>query len=427
MPPIQSVLYKVFFYYKPGNSPTEFWVSDAKLWSKDVDHFAEQSKSIKEAVAGLIAPTDSELDKAKKLYKAVQALDNTDYSRQKSKAELKQLKLKTAKHAEDTWAQKSGSSEDIAMLYLAMLRAAGLNAHAMKVVNREQGVFDISYLSLSQLDDTLVDLTTGGKDIELDPGEKMCPFGTVNWRHSNAGGIIQATDGRSAITTSPQAYTENKTVRIGDVTLDGQGAFTGAFRFIMTGQQALRWRQAAIRNDLDEIKKQFDKSLENRFPEGVDAHIDHFVGLDDPDVNLIAFVNAKGSVGAATSKRLLLPAFFFETRATLPFVNQEKRQQPVDMQYGDLIADQVTYHLPAGYSVEGAPKDDKISWPQHAVFVIKSVPTANQITIIHSLASAFTFAKPEEYQDLRGFYQKIAAADQAQLVLTTAAPAPKGN
>jgi hypothetical protein len=42
------------------------------------------------------------------------------------------------------------------------------------------------------------------------------------------------------------------------------------------------------------------------------------------------------------------------------------------------------------------------------------------------MARAFTFAKPEEYQDLRAFYQKIAAADQQQLVLT-AAQVAKGN
>jgi transglutaminase-like putative cysteine protease len=41
--------------------------------------------------------------------------------------------LKVAKRAEDTWAQKSGSSQDIALLYLAMLRAAGLTAYDMKV------------------------------------------------------------------------------------------------------------------------------------------------------------------------------------------------------------------------------------------------------------------------------------------------------
>ena len=120
-------------------------------------------KSIKEAVAGLVAPTDSDLDKAKKLYDAVQALDNTDYSRQKSASEMKELKIKEAKHAEDTWAQKSGSSEDIAMLYLAMLRAAGLTAYAIKVVDRDRASSIPRNMSLDQLDTTLVALSTGGK------------------------------------------------------------------------------------------------------------------------------------------------------------------------------------------------------------------------------------------------------------------------
>ncbi len=427
MPPVQSVLYRVFFYYKAASSSSEFWINDAKLWSKDVDRFAEPSKSIKVAVAGIISPSDSDLDKAKKLYKAVQALDNTDYSRKKSEAELKQLKLKVARRAEDTWAQKSGSSEDIAMLYLAMLRAAGLTAYAAKIVDRQRGVFDLSYLSLSQLDTTLVILSTGGKDIDLDPGEKMCPFGTVNWRHSSAGGLTQSAKGNSGVTTRSQPYAENKTLRIGEVFLDAQGALTANFRFSMTGQAALYWRQKALTNDEAEVKKQFDHSLESIIPDGVEAHIDHFTGLDDPGVDLIAIINAKGAIGAATSKRLMLPAFFFETRGKQPFVAQEKRTQPVDMQYGDFVADQVTYHLPDGFTVEGAPLDNKIDWSGHAALFYQSVSAPGQLTIIHKLERAFTFAKPEEYQDLRGFYQKVAAADQAQLVLAKAPSAEKVN
>ena len=194
MPPISSFLYKVQFYYKAASDEKAFWMSESKLWSKDVDKFAEPSKAIQAAVGGLVAPGDSDLDKAKKLYDTVQALDNTDYSRQKSATEMKQLKIKEARHAEDTWAQKSGSSEDIAMLYLAMLRAAGLTAYAVKVVDRDRGVFDPTYLYLDQLDTTLVVLSTGGQQMVLDPGEKMCPFSTVNWRHSYAGGIGQSAD-----------------------------------------------------------------------------------------------------------------------------------------------------------------------------------------------------------------------------------------
>jgi hypothetical protein len=426
MPPIGSLLYHVLFYYKSAFNSSDFWVSEAKRWSKEVDHFAEPSRQIREAVSGLIAPADSDLDKARKLYTTVQTLDNTDFSRKKGKAELKQLGLKEAKRAEDTWSQKSGSSEDIALLYLAMLRAAGLTAYDMKVVNRDQGIFAPGYLEFDQLDDDVVILSTGGKEIVLDPGEKMCPFQTVHWKHSGAGGVRESPDGRAAASTPVQSYTGNTTMRTGEVALDDHGAIQGNFRFVMAGQEALRWRQSALENDEDEVKKQFDRWLETMVPEGVQGHIDHFLALDKPDENLVAVIKVEGSLGAATSKRLLLPGFFFETRSRRPFVDQEKRTEMVDMHYGDRVTDQVVYRLPPSLSVEGAPQDTKISWPDHAVFITKTVTAPGQVTIARTLGRAFTFAKPEEYQDLRGFYQKVAAADQQQLVLT-AAPTAKGN
>jgi hypothetical protein len=122
----------------------------------------------------------------------------------------------------------------------------------------------------------------------------------------------------------------------------------------------------------------------------------------------------------------VIPGFFFETRGHTPFVNEEKRLTPVDMRYGERVTDQITYRLPAGATVEGAPQDANISWPNHALFVAKSLTQANQITIAQTLTRAFTVVKPEEYPDLRGFYQKVAAADQAQLVLTIA-PAGKSD
>jgi hypothetical protein len=427
MPTLQSLLYKVIFYYTDAYDAEVFWVSSAKDWSKAVDHFADPSKSIHDVVNGLIAPGDSDLDKAKKLYKAVQALDNTDFSRKKTESERKQLKLKTAKRAEDTWAQKSGSSEDIALLYLAMLRAAGLKAYAMKVVDRERGLFNLNHLSLDQLDDTLVILPAGENEIILDPGEKMCPFGTLHWRHSDASGLRQGAEGREIASTPRQSFSDNTLHRDADITIDEHGAINGELRFVMTGQEALRWRQTALENDEAEVKKQFDNWMESMVPAGVEAHIEHFIGLDDPDAYLMAAVKVHGALASATSRRLLLPGFFFESRGSHPFVAQEKRQTPVDMHYGEQVIDQVTYHLPAGFVVEGAPQDAKLSWPKHAILMDKTVSAPGQITITRSLARAFTVAKPEEYQDLRGFYQKVAAADQAQLVLTAAPAAPKAN
>jgi hypothetical protein len=425
MPPIESILYKVRFYFEIGSTVDAFWGDVIKAWSKDVDRFAGPSRAIHEAVDGIVSPGDSEQEKAGKLYKAVQELDNTDFSRKKGEAELKQLHLKAAKRAEDTWGQKSGSREDIALLYLAILRAAGLTAYAMKVANRDRAIFAPGYFDEGQLDDTIIILSLNGKEVVLDPGEKMCPFLTMHWKHSLATGIWQGAGG--GFPTSPmQNYSENKLIRTAEIALDNHGGMTGDLTISMTGQEALRWRQTALNYDLDEVNHRFDRWIQEMVPEGVETHIDHFQGLDDPGVSLTATVKAHGTLGTATSKRVLLPASFFETHAKHPFVGQETRLEPVDMHYGEKVNDHVVYRLPAGLAIEGAPADAEISWAGHAALVTNTVAAPGQVTLNRSIARAFTFAKPEEYQDLRGFYQKVAAADQQQLVLTTS-PTPKGN
>jgi hypothetical protein len=141
---------------------------------------------------------------------------------------------------------------------------------------------------------------------------------------------------------------------------------------------------------------------------------------------LIAIIQVKGTAGTPAGKRLLLPGFFFESRGGTPFVNQEKRLEPVDMHYPERTIDSVTYHLPDGMTVEGAPQDNQVSWPGHALLVAKSQASPGKLEIAYMVAHAFSTVKPAEYQDLRGFYQKVAATAQEQLVLTTT-PAAKGN
>ena len=423
-PPIGNQAYQVLFFYKSQFG--DYWESQAKQWQKEVDHVAEPTGTIHEVVRGLISPGDSDLEKARKLYKAVQSLDNTNFSRQKDKVELKALGLHEAKRAEDTWKQKSGSRQDIALLYLAMLRAAGLTAWEMKVVDRQRAAFSPGYQNFEQLDDDIVILETGGKEVMLDPGEKMCPFQTVNWRHSGAEGVLESAIGGAVARSPYQAYASNEVKRTGTVFLDEHGGMTGSFRFVMSGQTALNYRQQAILTDEDEVKKLFDRFLLTIMPEGVEGHIDHFINLDNPDVNLVAVVNAKGTLGSTTSKRIFLPGFFFEVHGHKPFIDQGQRQTPVDMHYGEQIIDQIIYQFPSSLSVEGIPRETSVSWADQADLRTKVVQNAGAVTIARSLVRAFTLLKPEQYQDLRTFYQKVDANDQQQLVLAIS-PEHRGN
>jgi hypothetical protein len=426
MPPVGSLMEQVQFYYSPYFTKEDYWQHEGGRWSKEMDHFAGESKTLKDAVATIVAPTDSEAVKASKIYDAVMALDNTDFTRRKSSAELKQLHLKEAKDAEDVWTRKSGSSDEIALLYLAMTRIAGLKAYAAVVCNRNRNVFNQYFLSMGQLDDVLVLVSINGKEMPLDPGTKFATFGEMAWRHTLVAGLRQAEKGTEFVTIPGMPYKQASTLRLADLTIDRDGSVTGTARISMNGPEALRWRHIAMENDEDEVKKQFNEHMKSLVPDGVNADFDHFLGLEDYHSQLMGIVKISGNMGTATGKRVFLPGVFFESRAKHPFVKEETRQISVDMEYADTVRDDVTYHLPDAFTIESAPPDASIPWSGHAVFQLKSVVNKNDITVGRNFIRGFALLEPKDYSALRDFYQKVATADQQQLVLTSA-PVNKGN
>jgi len=428
MPPLNSFKWSCQFYYTQYQSGPEFWQNEAKRWVKESERFADQSKEIHEAAASLVSPGDSEAVKAHKLYDAVQKLDNTDFSREKSAVERKKENLKQIKNATDVWTQKSGSGDDLALLYVSLARAAGLKAYEAQVVNRDRAIFDPSYLTLSQLDDYIAIVMVDGKEVYLDPGQKDCPYGLMHWKHSAAGGLRSSEKGPGQVVTPLNLFTDTMTTRVADLTIDSDSNVTGSVRYVMTGEKALYWRHVARQNDLEEVKKQFNESIRSEIPDGVVAEFDHFIGLDDYATNLLAMVKVSGNMGSTTGKRFFLPGLFFEARSKHPFVAQDKRLMPVDVEFPQEIQDKVVYRLPAGYTVESVPQATNLSWPGHALMKIAAKPEGQMVTVERALAFNFTFLEPKNYADLHDFYQKVAAADQQQLVLTRAAATPaKGN
>jgi hypothetical protein len=293
----------------------------------------------------------------------------------------------------------------------------------MKLVNRQTGIFNASYLSFDQLNDTVVILNIDGKEMVLDPGEKMCPFGVVSWHHAGAGGIRQSDKGIESWATPLNVYGDNVVTRRAELTVGPGGSVTGKLQFGMTGQDALHWRQQALRVDEGTLKKDFDEWLRTQIASGLEAHVTHFAKLDDPSGDLGAYATVTGSAGSVTGKRILLPASFFALGEDRNFISQPNRKLPVDMHFAAQLKDGVLYHLPAGYSLEAALPPASVPWPEHAVYQLKTTPGANGVTVVDTLARAFTFVQPDEYAAMRDFYQKVVAADQQQLVFSPGADA----
>jgi hypothetical protein len=297
----------------------------------------------------------------------------------------------------------------------------------MKVVDRSRAIFDYTLLSADQLDDFIAVVQLEGKDVFLDPGQKMCPFGLLHWKHTLSAGFRLAEKNATIAPTPAGAYKDSTVQRVANLTIDETGSVNGAVNFIMTGQDALHWRQLRLENDEEEVKKQFIESIQDEFPEGVQADFEHFLGLDDPGAKLIGIVKVRGNIGAVTGKHLFLPGLFFESRSTHPFIAQDKRITPIDLHFPRFEQDNVTLHLPPGYSVESAPQTPDINWPNHALSRIRSTVKDNTVEVMRVFARNFALLDAKEYNDLHDFYLKVSTADQQQLVLTKTPPAQKGN
>jgi hypothetical protein len=418
-PPVGERIYQMNFYYTYTVVEKEFWQKEMQFWTKDLNRYIAPSGAVQSAASEAVSASDSPLDKAKKLYALVQKLENTDLNRDES------LSL-----ADDTvplgnvqtvLENKRGNGNQIAFLYMALARAAGLDFRPERIASRNHHIFSTSLLSTSQLDTVLVALTIDGKEVLLDPGTKAAPFQTLHWAHTGAGGIAMGAGGKVETLLTPlQLNTENTVVRVGTLAVTPQGAVSGTLKVGFTGQEALELRQLALRTDANTVKLQLEKRIAAEVPAGIAAHVDRIAGLDDPARQLVAVVPVSGSLAAPDANRLTLPRLFFDTRETVPFPEDKDRTLPVDMRYPAQEQEQITYQFPAGFTLEAAPQDTTFKWEENAAYQLRSKALASSITSARVLARGFTMLDAKDYEALRGFYQKVATADQQQIVLTAA-------
>jgi hypothetical protein len=422
MPPIGSLSYRVLFYYSPYKTVEEYWKNEGKGWSKNNDRFIGPGNKVKDAVKDLIAPTDTADQKLRKLYAAVMKVNNTSYNRERSVAEEKAQGLGEAKSTDDIWERKRGADDQIAQLFIAMARAAGMKAYAMTVTNRDRNIFLINYLSFSQLDDTIAVVNVDGKEQFFDPGQRYCPYGHLAWKHTLVQGLRQTDNGTAIGDTPGEPYTASRTQRSANLTMDEHGGVTGTLKMAWTGAAALNWRANYLRGDATSLNRDLRVSMEHMMPAGMEVKISSIENLEDYEQPLTVSYNVKGQFGSSTGKRILIPGDIFEANARPTFVH-EKRETAVAFTYPHVIQDAMRVNFPPSLGVESVPVPEQLPFEKFAVYALKTESTPTSVTVRREFDLGNVIYKLEEYPALRTFYNKFETKDQEPIVLKAAAPA----
>lgn len=431
MPPIGSFTYRVLFYYSAYRTPEEFWKNEGKYLSKSWDKFIGPGPDVKAAVNEITLPTDTPDQKLRKIYAAVMKLENTRFTREHSSAEEKAEGFKEVHTTDDIWTRKRGSDDQLAELFVAMARAAGMKAYIAAVTGRDRSLFIKSYLSLNQLDDLVAIVNVDGKDEYFDPGSRYCPYQHLVWKHTMADGVRQTDGGGVDFFHTPnEPYTFSRTQRVANLAIDQQGAVTGTITMTYMGDIGIRWRQRLLGGDAASLENEIRTSVERLMPPGLEIKV---TGIDrtlDYEQPLVANFEVKGTLGSSTGKRVLLPGDIFVANAK-PSFPHEKRDIPVYFEFPRMTQDAVRVKFPETLKVESLPVTDKSSFEKCAAYALTTESTPTSFTVRRNYILGEIVYTPDQYASLRAFYAKMENKDQESVVLTTApVPAkatPAGN
>ncbi|MCU1221123.1 MAG: hypothetical protein JWN42_2320, partial [Candidatus Angelobacter sp.] len=307
-PPSEMLKMRVDFYYgsdKMGK-PQEFWKSEGKYWSKELDKFAAHSAAVTAAVSKAIVPSDTPDQKARKIYAYVQKIKNLSYTGSDGRLEeLLNHESREKRRVDDVLQLNEGFRDEIARLFWAMARAANLQAFAMRVADRDEYFFQANIPNPSQLTSEIVIVNVDGKEVFLDPGTPLCPFGHLAWQHTATQGLRQSADGAQLAPTPGASYKEAISKRVGRLTLSDDGSATGKIGIGWAGEEALTRRLSGLKTDEAGRKKELEDELKAMLPAGALVHLDSVVDWDNAEKQLSATFSVEiPSFASTAGKRL---------------------------------------------------------------------------------------------------------------------------
>jgi transglutaminase-like putative cysteine protease len=422
MPPEENFKPEVRFFYggRELQSSNAFWRDYGQEWFTDSEKFIGNHQEIRSLAAELTAGESDPEKKLRKLYARVQQIRNISFERQRSQEEEKKEELKKNENVADVLARGYGKHNEIARLFVALGRAAGVEAAIVRVSSRKTRFFDPLVLSPYQLQDEIVVVKLNGTDAYFDPGTRFCPFGLVRWTKTATQGLRLDKQGGKFIETP--AATADKTIirRVAHVSLDAEGNLKGEIALELHGDAALAPRLEAIQNDDAGRKKDLEDMMKGWLPSTAIVKMKDSNGWEQTEEPLTANFHVEISNYAAVSgKRVLLPAFLFLGSQKDVFEHAE-RKYPVYFPYATEELDNVIVQVADGLSVESVPGGQDLKLP-YSRFISSRSFQGNQFVSKRALVINGIMFEAKQYPELKAFFDKVRATDDEQAVLQKSA------
>jgi hypothetical protein len=422
-PPEDSLRGRFAVFYTFGFYDAEaFWKAVGKENGTLYDQFLKKSGRAKSEVERLISAADTTDQKLRKLYARAQEIRMINFEESKTEKEIKRQDLKENKNVDDVLSRNYAYANEVNLVFLAMVRAAGFHAYPINAASRAYHMFQLKQFDASQLNAMVIEVTVDGKRRFFDPATLYCPFELLPWSETDTAGVVADTVNNILIPIPPGPSSEAVIRRSAELQMDEQGNLEGELRVAFEGQEALTWRLDARNQDEAERRK----SLEDWAKDSLPANSEYVLTASDGWAKSAGPVNATFHVkapeyGNSIGQRMLVRIGFFQARSNSTIFSSARRVHPVYFRYAAEYYDDLRIVPPKGFTVEAVPAPYSVH-SGIAVNELKAERDANAVHITRTFILGGNFFPTEQYAALKHFYQQAATAEETQFSLKRATP-----
>lgn len=318
------------------------------------------------------------------------------------------------KDLDDIFQEKTGSSSEINLAVVALLRKAGLDAVPMLLSTRDNGAPIPLYPIIEQFNSLIAFVRQGDTTgILLDATDPFHALNEVQPQHFNGAGWLVDSKKPNWVDIVPPEYGQ---IWYGNLRLEENGDMEGKFSLAVSGPGASAWRA-----QLDEYKDD-EKVLKKHFAANYpNATFDSIAFLDRDSCNKRLAVNFRCRIpntAAVVNDYLYCKpvlGFMFEGN---PFKTL-KREFPVSFTYPLKAQYVLILETPPGYTIADQSEPIQVVLENGGgklSFRCGRTPDGKVQLSLKVNLTQLEFS-PSEYASLRKFFELIAEKTQTQLVL----------
>lgn len=418
MPPENEMKARVDFTYTRSREtdPDKFWKEFGKDCESYLEAYVNKRQAMEQAVAQIVSPGDSTEVKLQKIYSRVQQIRNISFEEEKTAQEEKRDKDKWPKNVEELWKLQHGNSVQLNWLFLALARAAGIDASDVWVPDRSSYFFDAKSMDGNRLGSEVVLVKLNGDDLFLDPGSPYVLFGMLPWSETGVKGYKVDKDGGSWVVTSLPNSSKSRILRKAELKLTDSGDLEGKVTVTYTGlESSLRRTEERFADDAAR-KKYLEDDVKEWLAGASEVELTSQPDWKSSSAAMEAVFSLKvpGWASAAGRRSFLPVGLFCATEKHL--FERTDRVHPIYFQFPSQREDDVTIELPTGWKVLSVPPAQKKDGGA-ITYTSQAAVDKSALKLHRTLNLDLMMVEAKMYPALRNFFQAVRTLDEQQVLL----------